>query len=72
MEENKLKLNNDKTEAISFSSSSSVNTTLKHPQTISLSNTDVELAGTVRSLSFIFDSDISKKQHIIKTLKSDV
>ena len=41
MEENKLKLNDDKTEAIRFSSSSSINTTLPHPQTIFLSNTDV-------------------------------
>ena len=37
MEENKLKLNNDKTEAIRFSSSSSINTTLPHTHTQSLS-----------------------------------
>ena len=70
MEENKLKLNNDKTEAIRFSLSSSINTTLSHPQTISLSNTDVEFSGTVRNLGFIFDSDLSVKQHIIKTYKA--
>ena len=71
MEENKLKLNNDnKTEAIRFSSSTSINTTLLHPQTIFLSNTDVELSGTVRNLGFIFDSDLSVKQHIIKTCKA--
>ena len=70
MEENKLKLNNDKTEAIHFSSSSSANTTLQHPQTVSLSNTDVEFTGTVHHLSFIFDSDLSIKQHIIKTCKA--
>ena len=58
MEENKLKLNNDKTEAIHFSSSSSINTTLPHPQTISLSNTDVEFlepsATSTSSLIAIF------------------
>ena len=66
---NKLKLNNDKTEGIRFLSSSSINTTLPHPQTISLSNNDVELSGTVRNLGFISDSDLSLKQHIIKTRK---
>ena len=66
---NKLKLNNDKTEGIRFSSSSSINTTLPHPQTISLSNNDFELSGTVRNLGFIFDSDLLVKQHIIKTCK---
>ena len=70
MEENKLKLNNDKTEAIRFSSSFSINTTLQHPHTISLSNTDVEFSGTVRNLGFIFDSDLSMKQHIMKTCKA--
>ena len=57
MEENKLKMKNDKTAAIRFSSSSSINTTLPHPQTIFLSNTDVEFSGTVRNLGFNFDSE---------------
>ena len=70
MEENKLKLNNDKTETICFSSLSSVITTLQHPQTISLSKTDAEFAETVRNLGFIFDSDLSMKQLIIKTCKT--
>ena len=65
-EENKLKLNNDKIEAIRFLSSSS-NTTLPHPQTISLGNTNVEFSGTVHNLGFISDSDLSlSKQYIIK------
>ena len=71
MEENKLKLNNDKTETILFSLSSSVITTLQHPQTISLSNTDVKFAGTVRNIGFIFDSDLSMKQLIIKISKNN-
>ena len=77
MEENKLKLNNGKIETIRFLSSSS-KTTLPHPQTISLSNTDLKFSGTVRNLGFIFDRDLSTKEHIIKTcnckmhtLKSD-
>ena len=70
MKENKLKLNNDKTETIRFSSSSSVITTLQHPQAISLSKTDAEFAGTVRNLGFIFDSDLSMKQLIVKTCKT--
>ena len=61
---------NDKTEAIRFWSSSSINTTLPHPQTVSLSNTNVKFSGTVRSLDLIFDSDLSAKQHIIKTCKA--
>ena len=69
-EENKLKLNNDKTEAIRFSTSSSISTTLPHSQTIFLSNTEVEFSGTVRNLGFIFDSDLLTKQHIIKMCKA--
>ena len=70
MEENKLKLNNDKTEAIRFLASSFINTTLPHPHTVSLSNTNVEFSGTVRNFGFIIDSDLSMKQHIIKTCKA--
>ena len=66
---NKLQLNNGKTEAIHSSSSSSINTTLPPPQTVSLSNTDVEFSGTIHNLGFIFDSDLSVKQHVIKTCK---
>ena len=67
MEENKL--NNDKTEAIWFSSSSSINMTLLHPEKISLSNTDAEFSGTVCNHGFIFDSNLSVKQPIIKMCK---
>ena len=52
MEENKFKLNNE-AEAIRFSSSSSFNTTMPHPHTISLSNTDIEFSGTIRNLGSI-------------------
>ena len=46
-----------------------INMTLPHPQTISLSNTNVEFSGTVHNLAFIFNSGLSVKQHIIKMCK---
>ena len=72
---NKLKLNNEKqnktkNEAIRFSTPSSVNTTIQIPHTISLSNTETEFFGIVRYLGFIFNSNLSMKQHIIKTCKA--
>ena len=48
MEQNKLKLNNDKTEAIRFSASSSVNIIILLPHTITLSDT-LELSATLAS-----------------------
>ena len=47
-----------------------LNTTLQHPQIISLNNTVVQFAGIVRKIGFIFDSDLSMKQYIIKTCKT--
>ena len=70
MEENKLKLNSDKTEAICFSAASSVNTSLHLPHSITPSDTEIEFSGSVRNLGFIFDSSLSMKQHIIKTCKA--
>ena len=69
MEENKLKLNNDKTKAICFRSSS-VNTTSQYHHRQSLCISDTEFAGIVHNLSFIFDSNLSVKQHIIKTCQA--
>ena len=66
MEENKRKLNGGKTEAIRFSASSSVNITLQLPHTITLSDTEIEFSEFVRDLGFIFYSNLSMKQHIIK------
>ena len=59
IEEIKFKLNNDKTEAVCFSPSSSVNTAMQHSQTISLSNSNIEFDGIIRNLGFIFDNDLS-------------
>ena len=71
MDERELKLNNDKIEAICFSASFSVNITLQLPHTIYLRNTETELSGVIRNLSFTFDSDTSMKQNIIKTCVAD-
>ena len=43
---------------------------LPHPQTIFLSDTDAEFSGTTCNLGFIFDSNLSMKQHIIKMCKA--
>ena len=67
MEENKFKLNSDNTEAIRFSASSSVNTTIQRPHAITLSDTQTEFSGIFRNLDFIFDINLPMKQHIIKT-----
>ena len=63
MEKSKLKLNNNKTKVIRFSASS-VNTTSQLPHTITLNDTEI-----VRNFSF-FNSNLSMKQHIIKTCKA--
>ena len=52
------------------SASSSVNTTVRLPHTITLSNTEIEISETVHNLGSIFDSNLSMKQHIIKTCKA--
>ena len=70
MEENKLILNSDKTEAIYFSASSSVNITFQFPHTIILSDTEIKFSGFVHNLDFNFDSNFSMKQHVIKTWKA--
>ena len=69
LEQSKLKLNNDKTKAIRFSLSSSVNLATPTDKNI-LSSTNVEFAGIVHNLSLTFDSDLSVKQHIIKACKA--
>ena len=65
----KVKLNN-KTEAICFLSSSSVNTTMQYPQSLSALPMLIEFAGIVRNLGFICDSDLWMKQPIIKPCKA--
>ena len=63
-------MNSGKTEAICFSATSSVNITLQLPHTITLSDTDIDFSEIVRNLSFIIDSNLSMKQHTIRTRKA--
>ena len=59
MEVNKLKLNNDKTEA-----------TLPLQHKIFLSDTKIEFSGIIHNFGFIFDIDLLMKPHIIKACKT--
>ena len=69
MKENKLQLNNVR-QKLFVSHHHPLSTRPCHPpQTVSLSNTDVEFSGTIHNLGFIFGSDLSVKQHVIKTCK---
>ena len=68
MSDNRLKLNDDKTEAIRFAPSSAKSFPL--PPTIALGNTSISFANCVRDLGFFFDQDLSMKQHIIKTCQA--
>lgn len=69
-EHNKLKLNDDKTEAVRFSIASSTSTVPSFPTSISLNNTDIEFSQTVRNLGFLLDNDLTLKRHIMKTCKA--
>ena len=57
--ENKLKLNNDKTEA-----------TLPLQHKIFVSDTKIEFSGIIHNFGFIFDIDLLMKPHIIKACKT--
>ena len=68
MSQNRLKLNDDKTEAMRFHTSAVSSADL--PPTIALGNSDITFSDQVRDLGFIFDSDLSLKQHVIKTCQA--
>lgn len=63
MTENKLKLNDDKTE-IMLVIPPSLKNDPSLPSQISLAGTDIQLASQVRNLGVIFDETLSFKQHI--------
>ena len=65
MAENKLKLNDDKTEALRILPPSVDATSL--PSTVDLGNTSVSFSDHVRDLGFFFDKEISMQHHIRKT-----
>jgi len=65
MAENKLKLNDDKTEALRILPPSVDATSL--PSTVDLGNTSVSFSDHVRDLGFFIDKDVSMQHHIRKT-----
>ena len=68
MTENKLKLNDDKTEALlSFSFfSSSKPAAISLPDSIAVGCHNIPFSDSVRKVGFILDSELSIKKHIIK------
>eukprot|EP00745_Piridium_sociabile_P012062 TRINITY_DN18726_c0_g1_i1.p1 TRINITY_DN18726_c0_g1~~TRINITY_DN18726_c0_g1_i1.p1 ORF type:complete len:1158 (-),score=142.61 TRINITY_DN18726_c0_g1_i1:196-3669(-) len=68
MSDNRLKLNDDKTEAIRFSPTSASSCSL--PSTIALGNTTISFSDCVRDLGFFFDQDLSMNQQVIKTCQA--
>ena len=69
MLEHKLKLNEEKTEAVLFASASSSS---RHnlPSSIQLGSASIPFSHTVRDLGFYLDADLSMKQHIKKTCQT--
>jgi hypothetical protein len=66
MLEHKLKLNEEKTEAVLFSSSfQSSRHTL--PSSITLGSASITFLDTVRDLGFYLDSELTMRNHIKKT-----
>ena len=67
MTENQLKLNDDKTEALLFTFSSSLkSSTVSLPGSITLGCHNIPFSDSVRNLGFILDSKLSMKKHVIK------
>jgi hypothetical protein len=64
MTNNMLKLNDDKTEALLFSGSSSQAPHL--PSSITVGSSNISFANTARNLGFIMDTSLSMKMHISK------
>ena len=68
MTRNKLKLNDDKTEALLFSGSVPSDCTL--PTSVAICSSSVSFSQKARNLGFIMDSDLSMKQHITRTCQT--
>ena len=69
MSANRLKLNDDKTEAIRFVTSAS-STQHDFPRDIRLETSSIDFSGSVRNLGFIFDNDLTLKKHVLKTCQT--
>ena len=67
MAEDRLKLNDDKTEALLFPFSSSLkHSTVSIPDSITLGSHNIPFSDSARNLGFILDSNLSMKKHVIK------
>ena len=66
MTENHLKLNDDKTEALLFPFSSSLNPTVFLPDSITHGSHNIPFSDSARNLGFILDSKLPMKKHVIK------
>ena len=66
MTENQLKLNDDKTEALLSSFSSSKPAAISLPDSITLGCRNIPFSYSARNLGFILDSELSMKKHVIK------
>ena len=68
MTQNRLKLNEDKTDALRFT-----NPTVSIPNlsdTLHLCNATIEFSDNTRNLGFLLDSDLTMKKHITKTCQA--
>ena len=68
MTENQLRLNDDKTEALSFSPSKTVSSSL--PASIAINDLTIPFSESARNLGFILDDKLSMKAHIAKTCQT--
>ena len=68
MSENRLKLNDEKTEALRLLPPSIDSTFL--PSTVALGNSIIPFSDHVRNLGFFLDKDLSMQQHITKTCQA--
>lgn len=65
---NKLKLNEDKTEAVLFSSSAVLDSSL--PSSVTVGSASIPFTDKARNLGFIMDSSLSMKEHVKKTCQT--
>ena len=69
--ENRLRLNNDKTEALLFPFLSSLKpSTVSLPDSITLGSHNIPFSDSARNLGFILDSKLSMKKHIINSCQT--
>ena len=69
MSANRLKLNDDKTEAIRFASSA-ILSQQNFPRDVSLEASPIQFSDSVRNLGVIFDNNLTFKEHILKTCRT--